>query len=83
VNDLGKEKVVQTELVEREYELFRKAVEKKGLTIKQGLREAVQQWVGTQIGVAEDPLFKVKPVKTGVKTDSSKLDKLLYEGRPQ
>jgi len=74
-------KVVQTELVEREYEIFQKVVEKRGLTIKQGLREAVQQWVSIQIGVAEDPLFKVKPVKTGVKTDSSKLDKLLYEGK--
>lgn len=74
-------KVVQTELVKREYEIFQKVVKKRMLTIKQGLREAVQQWVSTQIAVAEDPLFKVKPVKTGVKTDSSKLDKPLYEGK--
>ena len=73
-----KGKVVQTELVEREYEIFQKVVEKKGLTIKEGLREAVQQWVSIQIGVSEDPLFKVEPVKTGVKTDSSRLDRVLY-----
>ena len=78
---MAKEKVVQTELVEREYEVFQEVVKKRGLTIKQGLREAVQQWVSTQIAVEEDPLFKVQPAKTGVKTDSSKLDKLLYEGR--
>jgi len=81
VNDLAKGKVVQTELVKREYEIFQRVVEKRGLTIKQGLREAVQQWVSTQIAVGEDPLFKIKPAKTGVKTDSSKLDKLLYEER--
>lgn len=77
---MAKGKVVQTELVKQEYEIFQKVVEKRGLTIKQGLREAIQQWVSTQIAVEEDPLFKVKPVKTGVKTNSSKLDKLLYEG---
>ncbi len=73
-----KGKVVQTELEKREYELFQKIVEKKGTTIKNGLREAVQQWISTQIPVKEDPLFKVKPMKTCVKTDSSQLDKLLY-----
>ena len=73
-----KGKVVQTELEKREYELLQKIVEKKGTTIKSGLREAIQQWISTQIPVKEDPLFKLKPVKTGVKTDSSQLDKLLY-----
>lgn len=76
-------KVVQTELVKREYEIFQKVVEKRKLTIKEGLREAIQQWVSTQIAVTEDPLFKVKPAKTGIKTNSSKHDKLLYEGRSE
>jgi hypothetical protein len=34
--------------------------------------------VSTQIPVSEDPLFSVKPVRTGVETDSSKLDERLY-----
>jgi len=80
---MTRSKIVQTELVEKEYELFQKVVKKKKLTIKQGLREAIQQWMSTQIPVEDDPLFKIKPVKTGVKTDSSKLDKALYEGKPQ
>ena len=71
-------KVVQTELEMKEYEALRRVVEKRGLTIKQGLREAVQQWIATQIPLDEDPLFKVKPVKTGVETDSSNLDRALY-----
>jgi len=71
-------KVVQTELVEEEYRLLRKAVSKKRITIKEGVREAVRQWIGTQIPVAEDSLFKVEPVKTGVETDASNLDRRLY-----
>jgi hypothetical protein len=77
---MSKKKVVQTEITEQEYVLFQKSAKKKGLTIKQGLREAIQQWISTQIPLEEDPLFKVKPENTGVKTDSKKLDKLLYEG---
>jgi len=75
---LAGRKVVQTELEMKEYEALRRVVERRGLTIKQGLREAIQQWIATQISLEEDPLFKVKPVKTGVKTDSSNLDRALY-----
>jgi hypothetical protein len=73
-------KVVQTELEEAEYELFKRTVEKRGMSIKKGLREAVHQWVTTQIPVSEDSLFKIEPVKTGIETDSSNLDKTLYRG---
>ena len=75
---MARGKVVQTELEMKEYEALRRVVEKRGLTIKQGVREAVQQWIATQISLGEDPLFKVKPVKTGVETDSSNLDRALY-----
>ncbi len=75
---LSEKKVVQTELEEKEYEILRKVVEKKKLTIKEGLREAIHQWVAMQTSLEDDPLFKVKPVKTGVKTDSSNLDSALY-----
>ena len=71
-------KVVQTELEEKEYRLLKEAVDKHGLSLKRGVREAVLQWVSTQIPVSEVPLFKLKPVRTGVETDSSKLDERLY-----
>jgi len=71
-------KVVQTELEDKEYRLLKQAVDKQGLSLKRGVREAVLQWVSTQIPISEDPLFSVKPVKTGVETDSSKLDERLY-----
>jgi len=79
VNVMARKKVVQTELVEREYELLRRAAEERGVTIKRGLREAVHQWVRANISIGEDPLFKVKPRKTGVRTDSSRLDETLME----
>ena len=56
------EKVAQTELDEKEYSL---------------LMEAVQQGVSSQIPVSEDPRFKVRPMKTGVETDASQLDRHL------
>jgi len=74
-------KVVQTELDEKEYSLLREAVGKRGISLKSGLKEAVQQWVSSQIPVSEDPLFKVRPVKTGVETDASQLDRRLYGER--
>jgi hypothetical protein len=75
-------KVVQTDLDDHEYMLLKDVVEKRGITLKRGLREAVLQWVSAQIPVAEDPLFKLKPFDTGVRTDSSNLDKHLYREKP-
>ena len=75
------QKNVQTELPEEEYRLLAKTVKDRNLTIKEGVREAVRQWIETRIPLAEDPLFELKPVKTGVKTDSSKLDEELYGER--
>lgn len=73
--------MVQTELEEDEYLLLKKTVEKKRMSLKGGLREAVHLWVTTQIPLSEDPLFKVEPVSTGVKTDSSRLDDALYRDK--
>lgn len=75
---LAKGKVVQTELAEKEYEFLLKVAKKRGLAIKEGVREAIQHWISAQIAINEDPLFGIEPVKTGVKTDSSNLDQALY-----
>ncbi len=77
MNDLANGKAVQTELDEKEYEFLVKAAKKRKLTIKEGVREAVQHWISTQIAIDEDPLFNIEPDNTGVKTNSSKLDKAL------
>ena len=74
-------KVVQTEVDPTEYEILEKIVRKRQMTIKEAVREAVASWIGLQTPLEEDPLFKLKPVRTGVKTDSSKLDDALYGRR--
>lgn len=82
MDGLVDKKIVQTELEVKEYEILRRVVGKRGLTIKQGLREAVRQWIAAQIPIGDDPLFRVKPVKTGVETDASNLDGPLYGEAP-
>lgn len=71
-------KVVQTEVDETAYKALEAIVRRRRLTIKDAVREAIVSWVGFQTPISEDPLLKLKPVKTGVKTDASKLDKMLY-----
>ena len=73
-------KVVQTEVNASDYEALEKVVKKRRMTIKEAVREAVTSWIGLQTPLNEDSIFKMKPRRTGVKTDSSKLDELLYGG---
>jgi len=73
-------KVVQTEVESSEYEMLEKILKKRRMTIKEGVREAIVSWIGLQTPINEDPLFKLRPEKTGVKTDSSRIDELLYQG---
>jgi len=63
------------------YKALETIVRKRHITIKDAVREAIVSWIGLQTPVAEDPLLRLKPVKTGVKTDASKLDEILYGGR--
>jgi len=63
------------------YKALEAIVRKRRVTIKDAVREAIVSWIGLQTPVAEDPLLRLKPVRTGVKTDASKLDEILYGGR--
>jgi len=74
-------KVVQTQVNETVYKALETIVRKRRVTIKDAVREAIVSWIGLQTPVADDPLLRLKPVKTGVKTDASKLDETLYGGR--
>ncbi len=74
-------KVVQTEVNPADYEALEKVVKKRRITIKEAVREALTSWIGLQTPLDEDPIFKLRPRRTGVKTDSSKLDDLLYSRR--
>ncbi len=72
---------MQTEVNQADYEALEKMVKRRRITIKEAVREAVASWIGLQTPLDEDPLFKIKPRRTGVKTDSSKLGELLYGRR--
>jgi len=74
-------KVVQTEVDASAYHLLEEIIKKRRMTIKEALREAVASWIGLQTPLEDDPLFKIKPTRTGVKTDTSRLDDAIYGKR--
>jgi len=74
-------KVVQTELDERAYKTFESIAKERKLTIKDAVRGAISSWVGLQTPISEDSLLKLEPEKTGVRTDASRLDEMLYGRR--
>jgi len=67
--------LVSEELHKKILELAKK--EKK--SIKEVVREALEEWVLWKSGVDEDTFLSFKPVDFGIETDSSKLEKLIYE----
>jgi hypothetical protein len=75
------EKVVQTELSRSEYERLKKVSTHKKISLKEALRQAVEEWVRRETPIDTDPLFRLEPKDTGVETDSSSLDKELYGKR--
>lgn len=73
-------KVVQTRLKEEEYRAFRETLQRKGLSIREGLRVAVTRLIEEEFRVdADDPFFTHKPVGgSGLSDLSREHDKYLY-----
>jgi hypothetical protein len=54
-------KVVQTDFEPAEYSTFAVTARKKGLTIKEALREAAVRWSRIELGMSlRDPIFHAK-----------------------
>lgn len=73
-------KVVQTVVSEK---LHRKIVEiakKEKKSIKEVVREALEEWVIWKSDIEEDVFLSSEPVDFGVETDSSKIETLIYRG---
>ncbi len=71
-------KVVQTLVPE---ELHRKIVEiarREKKTIKEVVREALEEWVIWKSSLEDDSFLSFEPIDFGVETDSSKLEALIY-----
>jgi len=70
--------VVQTIIPE---ELHKKLVEisrSEKRTIKEVIREAIENWLIWNKGMVEDPFLNLKPVDFGVKTNAKMIEKVLY-----
>lgn len=74
-------KTVQTILEEEEYKEFKEILEKKRLSIREGLKLAVSNLVKAEFKIdANDPFFTHKPVgRSGLGDLSRKHDRYLYE----
>ena len=80
-------KVAQTELELEEYRTLAKTAEKKGLTIKEALRQAARLWVQEESGIdPNDPIFdialgrrKAPDWGKGTENASREVDETLYK----
>jgi hypothetical protein len=83
------QKVARTELDLEEYQSLVRVAEKKGLTIKKALREAVLRWISEESGIdPRDPIFDIalgrrKAQDWGKGTERASIDhdKVLYGSR--
>lgn len=74
-----KKKVVQTEIAPEVYDFVLRTAKAKGLTLKEAAREALREWAAREGDLSWDPLFDPAwGFKGGKKTDSSKVDEVLY-----
>jgi hypothetical protein len=70
--------IVQTSISD---ELHKKLVEiskSEKRSIKEIVREAIEDWLIWSRGVCEDPFLNLKPVDFGVKTNAEEVKKVLY-----
>ncbi|MFQ5885343.1 MAG: hypothetical protein ACE5IO_09620 [Thermoplasmata archaeon] len=75
-------KVVQTELDAESYKMLREVVKKKGISIKDGVRQAVRDWTLRESDMNNDPFFDTSNVIEGRKvTDATRIDETLYRGK--
>jgi hypothetical protein len=76
-----KRRVVQTELDLDDYEALAALARRKNLTIKEAAREALRWWNASNADLADDPLFKLVPVRFKSKIRSEEIDSFLYGKR--
>ena len=77
-------KVVQTELEVESYNILKEVVKKKGISIKEGLRQAIEDWTLRESNLNIDPFFDTSNVIKGRKvTDGTGIDQTLYGGKDE
>lgn len=76
-----RKRVVQTELDLGDYEALAGVALRKNMTIKEATREALRWWSVSNADLADDPLFRLKPVKFRTSVKSDEIDSFLYGKR--
>ncbi|MEM2957409.1 MAG: CopG family transcriptional regulator [Candidatus Jordarchaeaceae archaeon] len=71
-------KIVQTSLSDEEYEAFRKALKRRGMSIKEGVREAIRFWLVENPDLSDDPFVKLEPVDFKFDVECTDHDKVLH-----
>ncbi len=75
-------KIVQTELETESYNILKEVVKKKGMSIKEGVRQAVKDWTLRESDLNIDPFFNTSNVINGRKvTNATRVDETLYRGK--
>lgn len=79
----SEDKVVQTRIPRAEYERFRRLAEEEGISIKEALRRAAEEYVERKERVdADDPFFSFHDrvdAEVTEQTDASEIDDDLYQ----
>lgn len=77
-------KVVQTELEAESYNILKDVVKKKGISIKEGVRQAIKDWTLRESNLNIDPFFDTSNVIKGrMVTDAAGIDQTLYGGKDE
>jgi hypothetical protein len=75
-------KIIRTELDVKSYDILKDIVKKKGMSIKEGVRQAVKDWTLRESDLNIDPFFDMSKVIMGrTVTDPTRIDQTLYRGR--
>ena len=73
-------KVVQTVVSEKLHKKIVEIAKKEKKSIKEIVREALEEWVIWKSDIEEDAFLSSEPIDFGVETDSSKIETLIYRG---
>ena len=71
-------KVIQTLVSEELHKKIAEIARREKKSIKEVIREALEEWIIWKSNVEEDTFLNFKPIDFGVETDSSKLETLIY-----
>ncbi len=71
-------KYVQTSVPDNLHRKLLKIAKQEGKSLKDIIREALEDWVVWRYDLTEDPFINSKPYDFGVITDSSNIKKQIY-----